>query len=96
MDYSLLLGVADLPAEHTEKEFGRYNWKYVSSCKWVSRRVYSISLIDYLQKFNCQKLLELKYKTFLSSKTQHVSSINSKDYQARFLRFMNSIIVVVN
>lgn len=55
MDYSLLLGVADLPTNALRDDCGRYNWRYVSSCRWVSRRIYSLSLIDYLQKFNYQK-----------------------------------------
>jgi hypothetical protein len=57
MDYSLLLGVADLPNDNAvNDDKGLYNWRFISSCKSVSRRVYSLSLIDYLQKFNFQKL----------------------------------------
>lgn len=40
--------------------------------------------------------MELKYKTFLSTKTTEVSCVNTKEYYDRFLRFMDSIIVVVN
>lgn len=96
MDYSLLLGVADLPYDIPIEKGALYDWRFLGPNKPISRKLYSISLIDYLQKFNCQKYLERKYKTFLSTKTKDISSINTKDYYDRFLKFMGSILVVVS
>lgn len=70
-------------------------WKWVDKCSYLDQRVYSISIIDYLQKFNCQKYSELKYKTFFSP-SLNVSCIDTVAYRERFLKFLNSIIITIN
>jgi hypothetical protein len=70
MDYSLLLGVGRSKNDTKRKElFARgvgaapiRSWRYVSEMEEVTRRVYSISLIDYLQEFNFSKKMELWLK----------------------------------
>ena len=60
----------------------------------MDQRIFSISIIDYLQKFNCQKYMELKFKTFFSPNND-VSCINTAAYYDRFLKYLDTIIVVI-
>lgn len=71
------------------------SWKWIDSAAHLDQRVYSISIIDYLQKFNCQKYTELKYKTFFSHNLD-VSCIDTRAYYERYLKFLDGIIVVIN
>lgn len=97
MDYSLLLGVMTMDEDETcEKPIHLKNvWKWLDSGARLDQRIYSISIIDYLQKFNCQKYSELKYKTFFSHSLD-VSCIDTVAYRERYLKFLNNIIVVIN
>lgn len=55
------------------------------------RYIYHISIIDYLQKYTCQKKMEHCYKrTFLNTVGDEISSINVRRYQSRFMEFMRN------
>jgi hypothetical protein len=71
MDYSLLLGVgksktlvrkADIYSKKGIHERRIDNFRCISELQEITRRVYSISLIDYLQEFNFNKKMELWLK----------------------------------
>jgi hypothetical protein len=71
MDYSLLLGVGkpnkQIIRKNVYEQKSRYeknidNFRYITEMQEITRRVYSISLIDYLQEFNYTKKMELLLK----------------------------------
>ena len=52
---------------------------------------YHISIIDYLQKYDCSKFFERQYKIIMNWSSIHpseISSMNSDDYGDRFHKYM--------
>ena len=94
MDYSLLLGVADVGETYVRKKGNYRNWKWMDSTHEVGQRIYCLSIIDYLQKFNCEKQMELRFKTFFSPNLD-VSCVEPGKYLERYLGFLKAVVVVV-
>ena len=64
--------------------------KFVSKC---GRYRYHISIIDYLQKYDCSKSIERTFKIVVKrAKPQEISSINPAAYHDRFLHFMKTTV----
>ena len=55
--------------------------------------IYFIGIIDMLQHYNVNKKVERGLKRGLGKAAEGISSINSPDYAARFMRHMNTIFV---
>lgn len=55
MDYSLLAGISNVDDNYVKKQGNWRNWKWMDSTHSIDKKIYSLSIIDYLQKFNCQK-----------------------------------------
>ncbi|OMJ79746.1 hypothetical protein SteCoe_20178 [Stentor coeruleus] len=77
MDYSMLLGVYQNPSVQT-----RY---FVSS-------IYSISIIDFLQRYGTRKSLERVWKRYFLRKTEGISVISPIRYYKRITKYLKSII----
>jgi len=60
----------------------------------LSGRIYSISIIDYLQEFNFNKFMELQLKKIFKGGGD-ISSVDSEYYFFRFMNFVKTIIVPV-
>lgn len=78
MDYSMLLGV--------------YQDSNVQTRYFVSN-VYSISIIDFLQRYGTRKNLERVWKRYILRKTEGISVISPIRYYKRITRYLKSIIV---
>lgn len=61
----------------------------------MTKKVYSISLIDYLQEYNFSKKLELWFKRIFKGGGD-ISSVSSDLYYRRFMAFLARAIVVLN
>jgi hypothetical protein len=59
------------------------------------RHVFSISVIDVLQKFDFRKRLESYYKQLITRDADLISCVDAEQYSQRFLAFMNSVIIAV-
>ena len=101
MDYSLLLIIIHYPdiddSEYQNimnamKENRFANRIFVSQKK---KYIYSLGLIDYLQKFDFNKFLENKYKRFLfGNEINNVSAVNPLIYASRMLNFSQKSIFI--
>lgn len=57
--------------------------------------IYHLSIIDYLQDFNTDKILENHFKTILNKKDKElISAVNPSLYQSRFIEFMADTVIV--
>lgn len=102
MDYSLLLAVGKskfkrktkLPilSETDLRPISTY--KYVQELEPVSKKIYSISIIDFLQEFNTQKKAELWLKRIFKGGGD-ISSVGTEIYFQRFINFMKRITLVM-
>ena len=70
MDYSLLLAVgkskmrrkSKLPVLNDQDLGPITNYRYIDTLEQLNKKIYCISIIDYLQEFNMQKKMELWLK----------------------------------
>jgi hypothetical protein len=74
---------------------GEEGFRCVRELEEMTRRVYSLSLIDYLQEFNLSKKVELWFKRIFKGGGD-ISSIGSDPYYKRFMDFVNRVVVVCN
>lgn len=104
MDYSLLLGVGDYKKMNkrtgpvfteSDLELSEHNneWRSFDDGHTLTGKIYSLSLIDYLQEFDSSKYMELKLKKIFKGGGD-ISSVDTQTYLKRFLNFVNRIIVV--
>ena len=93
MDYSLLLGIGR-KKKRSEIENEIKSWRYMEDGVELTEKVYSISLIDYLQEFNLTKYMERMLKKIFKGGGD-ISSVDSEAYYKRFLNFVKRIIVVI-
>ena len=70
-------------------------WRYFRDGSELTNKIYSISIIDYLQEFNMNKYMELMLKKAFKGGGD-ISSIDTEAYYKRFLAFMKRIIAVYN
>lgn len=54
--------------------------------------MYTLSLIDYLQEFDFNKYMELKLKKLFKGGGD-ISSVDTKSYYDRFVKFVSRIVV---
>ncbi|CAD8055101.1 unnamed protein product [Paramecium sonneborni] len=88
MDYSLLLGICTENVQQKETQ----NYRLVINEE--KNKLFSFSIIDYLQRFNQQKKSEQCFKRSLKFKKKKDLSCRSPEpYCDRFINFINSIIV---
>lgn len=71
----------------------RNQWRCFDDGHEITGKMYSISLIDYLQDFDWNKYMELKLKKIFKGGGD-ISSVDAKSYYNRFLLFVSRIIVV--
>lgn len=57
-----------------------------------AREVYYIGIIDILQEYNARKMAETFFKSIVDDRAK-VSSLPAKEYAARFVSFMSSVVV---
>ena len=57
MDYSLLLGIGQKRSVKQKMKRKDDNWRYFEDGSHITGRVYSLSLIDYLQQFDMSKYM---------------------------------------
>ena len=55
--------------------------------------IYHVGIIDYLQDFNFDKMVENKYKSIVSD-GQKISAVHPKMYCERFFEFMQSQVII--
>ena len=111
MDYSLLLGIESKlqinteNSEHTVINAGRKaSVRSTAELQRFKRHrftspdemsTYHISIIDFLQLWNCNKKSEQWLKTnFLRADKKKLSAVEPKFYKARFQRFMRSQVFI--
>lgn len=58
------------------------------------RYIYHIAIIDYLQDFNLEKILENRLKMFINKEGAEISAIEPKGYCTRYLKFMKDEVIV--
>lgn len=61
----------------------------------VSKKIYCISIIDFLQEFNMQKKMELWLKKIFQGGGD-ISSVDTEIYFDRFMKFIRRITVTLN
>jgi hypothetical protein len=95
MDYSLLLGVGF--HKKVKKELRvqeRWNeWRCFDDGHEITGKIYSLSLIDYLQEYDWNKYMEYSLKKVFKGGGD-ISSVDTKTYFERFLKFISRVIVV--
>jgi 1-phosphatidylinositol-4-phosphate 5-kinase len=57
------------------------------------RFIYHVGIIDYLQDFNFDKVIENKYKSYISD-GQSISAVHPRLYCERFFDFMQSQVII--
>ena len=58
----------------------------------MTKKLYCISIIDYLQEFNFQKKMELWLKRIFKGGGD-ISSVDTEVYHQRFMKFIKRIII---
>ena len=100
MDYSLLLAVgkskmrrkSKLPVIN-ERDLGPItNYRYIDTLEQLNKKIYCISIIDYLQEFNMQKKMELWLKRIFKGGGD-ISSVDTDIYFQRFMKFIKRIVI---
>lgn len=87
MDYSLLIGIC-------EGNFTIDNSSYKLLTNIKNDKAYSISLIDYMQRFNSYKRQEQWFKRYVKmNKKSDLSCRSPVPYCERFISFADSIFV---
>lgn len=86
MDYSLLLGVANLKEDD---KFENGKTKFTCMKSFDSKHKYYLGIIDILQKWNLKKIAELSLKSVKYDKTE-ISSVPPKEYSQRFYDFISN------
>lgn len=88
MDYSVLLGVeANRRSTLREDEFD-INMRSNKFLANDGTRIYHISIIDYLQKFDIQKMAEYLFKSAKNKGGKEISAVPPSFYKKRFQAFM--------
>ena len=105
MDYSILLCIEEnMTDKHKTKEeiiasFDQvkkdkgHRHQFISDCgKWI----YHLSVIDYLQDYNCEKRGEnfLKTNRTTAENAKLISAVHPDDYAARFIAFMKTSVII--
>ena len=63
---------------------------YSSNKKYI----YHVGIIDYLQDFNLDKILENKFKTLFRSSNAEISAVEPNRYASRYLKFMRDHVFI--
>lgn len=104
MDYSLLLAVGKSKQHKRKTELYHSshqdvkeisNFRYVNNLEELTKRVYSIAIIDFLQEFNTQKKTELWLKRIFKGGGD-ISSVDTQVYFTRFMNFIKRVTLVLN
>jgi 1-phosphatidylinositol-4-phosphate 5-kinase len=100
MDYSLLLAVGPHkknqengnPPADSQLGMAYNEWRCFDDGHELSGKIYSISLIDFLQVFDWNKWIELTLKKVFKGGGD-ISSVDASTYYKRFLKFVKQIVV---
>ena len=99
MDYSVLLGIEYNNPNETESSVGnlrRFTRHRAYSVLDKDKKLYHISIIDFLQPFNRGKKMENWAKsTFYFKDSKRLSAVEPVWYQERFFQFMKRRVVNV-
>lgn len=79
MDYSLLLGVSTRRKTRKQTVKDKDGWLFVPDSDAIGSRIYSLSLIDYLQEFDFTKYAELMLKRLFKGGGD-ISSVETQAY----------------
>ncbi len=58
------------------------------------RYIYHLGIIDYLQDFNFEKIMENRFKVFIHKEGAQISAIEPKGYATRYLNFMKEKVII--
>jgi hypothetical protein len=105
MDYSILLCIEEniqdkhktkeeiiVTFDNLKKEKGMRH-QFISDCgKWI----YHLSVIDYLQDYNCEKRGEnfLKTNRTTAENAKLISAVHPDDYATRFIAFIKTSVII--
>lgn len=101
MDYSLLLGVGWYKKikkqnhqilQQQDLDQVENEWRCFDDGHEITGKIYTLSLIDYLQEYDLNKYMELKLKKLFKGGGD-ISSVDSSTYYNRFITFVTRIIV---
>lgn len=67
-------------------------WRCFDDGHEITGKIYTLSLIDYLQEYDLNKYMELKLKKLFKGGGD-ISSVDSSTYYNRFITFVTRIIV---
>lgn len=102
MDYSLLLAVGKSKSKKkakvatlSEMDLKFINdYRYIQELESISRKIYCVGIIDFLQEFNFQKKMELWLKKVFKGGGD-ISSVDTEIYFNRFMNFIKRITVTM-
>jgi hypothetical protein len=58
------------------------------------RYIYHLGIIDWLQDYNFEKIMENKFKMFINKSGSEISAIEPKGYATRYLKFMRDKVII--
>lgn len=67
-------------------------WRCFDDGHEITGKVYTLSLIDYLQEYDFNKYMELKLKKLFKGGGD-ISSVDASTYYDRFIKFVTRIVV---
>lgn len=74
-----------------ENDFEPTRHKFLSA---NGKYIYHIGIIDYLQDFNFEKIMENKLKVMINKSGAQISAIEPKPYATRYLKFMRDKVII--
>ena len=74
-----------------QSKFEKSRHKFLSVS---GRYIYHIGIIDYLQDYNFEKIMENKFKMFINKEGAQISAIEPKGYATRYLKFMRDKVFI--
>ena len=72
-------------------EMDKTRHKFLSTS---GRYIYHIGIIDYLQDYNFEKIMENKFKIFINKQGAQISAIEPKGYYKRYIKFMREKVII--
>jgi hypothetical protein len=58
------------------------------------RYIYHLGIIDYLQDFNMDKIIENKFKIMVNKTGAEISAVEPSRYASRYLKFMRDKVFI--
>lgn len=74
-----------------ESKFNKNRHSFLSQS---GRYIYHVGIIDYLQDYNLEKILENRFKMLKNKKGAQISAIEPKGYATRYHKFMRDEVLI--